>query len=137
MLGGQRTRELKEPADHLLDLILRRPAIADHRYLNRRRRIFKNRDLPEFRRQQGDPSGLAELESRFEVLREESIFDCERRRELFLNDPQEVVEKMFESFLKGMLWNRPDLAQSLQDQTACGGFFQDCISCHTHSRIDS
>ena len=77
-VGGVRARELdprQQETDHVLDLLLGGVADAHHRFLDRVRGVFADREPRLGRREQRDPARLSQLERADRVLVDEGLLD--------------------------------------------------------------
>ena len=72
--------QAQQARDHLLDLVLLSPAVADYGALDAKRRIFGNRATVNGSRQHSDAANLAQLQSRLGIHRVKHLFNRHRVR---------------------------------------------------------
>ncbi len=77
IVGGRNFGESEQEADHRLHLMLFGSTIADDCALDLQRRILENGDAALRRSQQGDPTGMPQLERRLDIGGVENLLDCQ------------------------------------------------------------
>jgi hypothetical protein len=89
-------RKFHERSHHLLDLFLAGPAVADHRAFDLQGSVLGYRQSGIDSGQEGDATGMAELEGGEGIFGDEDLFDGQGHGGVVLDDPAEFIVNGFE-----------------------------------------